>query len=277
MGADLTRVHFLSMVQVTDPKGEHYERAFTLDDLAALEDGIVDLPVKLVVLDPVTSFAAGRDTSAGKDVRPMAQMIKDFAARHALAVLGITHSRKMAATNADDLICGSQEWSAVPRQTWHVYGDERDVIREWLPGKHNLSGRPPGYSYEICTIEKLLPITRTDGTVKDCKVTVPFIEFRSTNNRHANDPLEELMDREKRRRENSADAAKTLLLDQIDIEHGTPSVSIEAEAKRRGISERALRKAKKDLGLESKRVGKEWRLFFPSITLEKEPNGEDHN
>jgi hypothetical protein len=95
-GADSKRIHVLQAVcRVTDESGTR-ELAFTLADVAALEDALKQLPdVELVIIDPIGSFLGGdTDTHRDNEVRSVLTPVAKLAEKYGPAVVVVAHRRK---------------------------------------------------------------------------------------------------------------------------------------------------------------------------------------
>jgi putative DNA primase/helicase len=91
-GADLSRIHILEAVRV-----EGQERWFSLiEDLPRLEQKLAEIGgASLMIVDVIDSYI-GTTTNSHRnaDVRRVLGPLKDVAARHRMAVLGLTHFSK---------------------------------------------------------------------------------------------------------------------------------------------------------------------------------------
>jgi hypothetical protein len=137
-GADLSRVHIISAVTADDGTGR---RMFNLQtDLAALERAIAHIgDVRLVEIDPVSSYLGKADSHKNSEVRAVLEPISEMAARHRVAVVAVTHFSKGANTSANNRIIGSIGFVAVARGTFIISRDpEDDKRRLFVPSKTNI-------------------------------------------------------------------------------------------------------------------------------------------
>ncbi len=151
-GADLGRVHLLSMVRRSDPDGGRYETMFTLSDVGPLEVALAAHPdCKLIVVDPIGSFLGGKtDAHRDNDVRSILVPVARLAEQYDAAVLVVAHRRKSASGFADDLALGSRAFTGIARAVWHVSRDRDDKTRRLLlPGKNNLAAEGQGLAFTI--------------------------------------------------------------------------------------------------------------------------------
>jgi hypothetical protein len=151
-GADVTRVHLLSMVRRIDQDGKQFDVMFSLNDLRALEPALQRLAdCKLIVIDPIGSFL-GSDIDAHRDneVRSILAPVAKLAEKYGPAVLVVAHRRKSAGSVADDLALGSRAFTGIARAVWHLTRDMQDKARRLLlPGKNNLAREGDGLAFTI--------------------------------------------------------------------------------------------------------------------------------
>jgi hypothetical protein len=90
-GADLKRVHIVTAIKQEDDKGH---RSFNLkEDLDALERALKERPgIRLVIMDPVSSYMGKADTHVNAEVRGVLEPIGELAARMRVAFLSITNA-----------------------------------------------------------------------------------------------------------------------------------------------------------------------------------------
>src|ERR1700735_4690441 len=161
-GADLTKIHKLSMVSVTNGKGETQEdRDFQLDtDIALLNGFLADHPnVKMVVVDPVTNYLGSSRMMDDQSVRRVLMPLKDLSEKYPLAVLAIMHLNKKVDLNAIYRIGGSMGFGGVARLAWLFVKSPEDELRPeakeefmMLRVKANIVKRDVGgLKYEIRT------------------------------------------------------------------------------------------------------------------------------
>lgn len=152
-GANMSRVHLLSMVRRVSAEGEVSETLFCLEDVAALEAALQRLPdCKLIVVDPIGSFLGGStDAHRDNEVRAVLAPVAKLAEKYGPAVLVVAHRRKAGGTNADDLALGSRAFTGLARVVWHLSRDRDQKDRRlFLPGKNNLAREGDGLAFTIC-------------------------------------------------------------------------------------------------------------------------------
>jgi putative DNA primase/helicase len=143
--ADRSRIHIVKAVRDGDG-----ERPFNLSvDLDRLEREYDLTRVKLLVIDPVSSYLGSANRNNGRDVRAIQDRLASFAAKHELAVLTVSHLNKSRGASAITRIMGSTEWVAVPRAVFVVTEEPGTDRRLFLPLKNNLAPDRIGYAFRI--------------------------------------------------------------------------------------------------------------------------------
>ena len=110
--------------------------------------------------------------------------------------------------------------------------------------KHNLSPRGASWLYELVSAEV---------------GSLPQLEWRGTSELTADD-LCNAKPADKSAREDAADFLREALANGP-----RPEQAINAEAKKNGHSERTLARAKKDVGVVSKKDGSRWHWSLPTV------------
>lgn len=151
-GGDLKKVHRWRCLEVEHHDGETEEREITLEDIDAIIDDLETLKtLKLLILDPVTSYLGTADANDNAEVRRVLKRLGDLAERNRFTVLLITHDKKMnvAAINSP---MGSTAFTAVPRVVQGLFRDPEDetkMKRLLLPIKNNHGNDRHGRSFSI--------------------------------------------------------------------------------------------------------------------------------
>lgn len=142
----------LSRVFTIHPK----DGTFTHKDVDALEATMDEIPdLRAIIIDPLTSFAAGLNDNAEGDVRSAMQPIIRLMMARKVALIGVKHANKDSKAAVTDRTAGSRAWTAYARSAvligwdnqmeqgnFHTYGGMVNT-------KGNLSGRYPPYRWEI--------------------------------------------------------------------------------------------------------------------------------
>ncbi len=153
-GGDLKKVHRWRCLEVTHHDGESEEREITLEEIDAIIDDLSSLPtLKLLILDPVTSYLGTADANDNAEVRRVLKRLGDLAETNKFCVLLVTHDKKMnvAAINSP---MGSTAFTAVPRVVQGLFRDPEDeskMKRLLLPIKNNHGPDRQGRSFSIRT------------------------------------------------------------------------------------------------------------------------------
>jgi putative DNA primase/helicase len=237
-GADLLRIHVIEMV--TEKSGS--KRSFSLqEDIDRLRSEISKLgDVGLIGIDPLTSYMGARiDSHRTTDVRGVLEPLARLAEETNVAVLGITHPPKAAQSSALHAFTGSLAYVAAARIAFLATEEPGTDRKLLLPVKNNIGARAAGLGYRL--EQTLIP----DGIVASrvawdsAPVTVTANEaVRGSNT----EPLPKRADAEALLREELASGP-------------VAATTIEELATDLGISERTLRRARKDLGVVPKKDG----------------------
>jgi putative DNA primase/helicase len=144
-GADLSRIHIVKAV-----RDHNRERPFDLSvDLEGLERAHDLRRVKLVLIDPISSYLGVANRNNGGVVRAIQDRLASFVAKHELAALTVFHLNKSSGASAITRIMGSTEWVAVPRAVFLVIEEAGTDRRLFLPLKNNLAPDRVGYAFRI--------------------------------------------------------------------------------------------------------------------------------
>lgn len=139
--ANLKRVKFaeMSTVDGDDPWTIALDR-----DLNLFREMLAANPnVKLLVVDPVTSYIGDVDPNKPKEVRPFIDKLKKFAKEMNVTVLLIMHFSKNPDVSALHRSGGAATWTDAPRSVWlfdKKKGEEDDTVPRthvMVPGKGN--------------------------------------------------------------------------------------------------------------------------------------------
>ena len=152
-GADLSKVAFLDLVQ-HGPK----QRFFTLADIPALDSLLAKHPNEfgLLIIDPIGSYLAGRDSHRDSDIRELLRPLGVMAEQHRIAVLLIAHLNKSSMQSAMNRVTGAKAFVAAARLAWLVAQDPQDPATVLVVQlKTNITERLDGLSYHIA--KEVLP------------------------------------------------------------------------------------------------------------------------
>lgn len=244
LGAARGHVMLVRRIREANDAGEITRRSFNLArDLPHLERTLDRNPeTRLVVIDPVSAYMGRVDSHKNAEVRSdILDPLAELAERRNVTVLAVTHFNKGTGGNSLERISGSVAFPAAARVVWGFSKDPEDPNRRlMLFGKSNVGPEMPGVAFRI--------VGRENG-----RATIEWIAGEVDAN------LSEVLAREaEQQREvgtgRKADAAKRLLREMLA---GGPRLydEIETAAEAVGISDRTLRRAGLDLGLQRQRAG----------------------
>jgi putative DNA primase/helicase len=240
-GADLSRVFV-----IRSAFDENRRRGFNLQaDLERLEAEILKRDnVKLVIIDPVSSYLGKVDSHKNADVRSVLEPLGEMAARLRVAVICNNHFSK-AGGSANTRVLGSVAFVNQARAAFIVTPDEDDETRMLLiPSKMNIAPIRHGLAYRIegCLIEfegKEIPTSR--------------IMFESAPITISADQALAAMEGNGQARTDKADAAD--FLQDILANGPLPAKQVKAEAIEAGISAKSLRSAREGLKIKPEKTG----------------------
>ncbi|MFH1108727.1 MAG: AAA family ATPase [Planctomycetota bacterium] len=242
-GAELSRIVALQGVEFTDENRKRRGvRGFNLQhDLPVLQETIQTTDdCSLVIIDPATAYMGNVRGNDNVEVRGCLAPLAALAADTGVAVVLVTHFNKPgAASNATAAhrIIGSIAFNAAARATWIVVRDEEPSQRRLLlPVKWNLCREPTGLAYEIQPYDH------------DAEIPVLHWQAGAVTVR-ADDALSATQPKTKRLR----DDVMGWIADRLA---GGPvlSATMEAEIERRDFNDRTVDRAKRELGVVSRRL-----------------------
>jgi AAA domain len=232
MGGDVSRVRFL------------VPKHFPLD-----EDGLLKLkrelearPPKLLVFDTLFSFLpAGSDSNKPTDVRAVLSRVSQLASDFGIAVLVVRHWTKGDRGKAIYRGAGSIDIIGLARSAIAVGFDPEDQ-RVMVHLKHNLSTRGPSLVFDLVkTSGSQMPVLSWKG---ESPITPDELQAGAPNNPKMLDQAIELLREQLKGGEVRAKAIQEL-------------------AQTRGISDRTLERAKKELGVKARKKGSAWFWSLP--------------
>jgi putative DNA primase/helicase len=153
--ADLSRVHIVSAVMGDQRQGS---RSFNLQADLDLLDGFLarDPDVRIIVVDPISSYMGKVDSHKNTDVRAVLEAFGEMASRRRVALLGITHFSKGGGQKAINQFIGSIAFIAAARTAFAVMADPDDETRRlFMPVKNNPAPMGRGLAFRM--EQRLLP------------------------------------------------------------------------------------------------------------------------
>jgi AAA domain len=143
-GACLDRIHVLRAAHIEGQRTT-FDLAADLRPLGEHIDAIGD--VALVLIDPITSYMGRIDSHRTTDVRRVLEPLADFAEKHNVAVVGISHPPKATQTKAIHAVTGSGAFVAAPRLVFIAMEELESQRSLLLAVKNNLGALAPGLAY----------------------------------------------------------------------------------------------------------------------------------
>ena len=169
LGADVSRVHILKAVQMTDEHGEQKERMLRLDrDIEQIAETIKQRPqTVLVVIDPLSAYMGGIDSRSDEQVRSILAPLAELASKTAVAIVCIKHLNKAEEKSAIYRAGGSIGFIAAARVAWLFVKDRSDPDRRlMLLAKSNVGPDPGRRAYRIVETERGVRVEWESGTVQ---------------------------------------------------------------------------------------------------------------
>jgi putative DNA primase/helicase len=241
-GADMARVFVIRSVR----DDSHRRRSFNLQaDLERLEAEIKKHNnVRMVIIDPVSSYLGKVDSHKNSDVRGVLEPLGEMASRLGVAVLCNNHFSK-GGGSANSRIIGSVAFTAQARAVFIVTPDEADETRLLLiPSKMNIAPIKFGLAYRIegCLIQ-------CDGA----EIPTSRIMYESAPITISADQALAALDGNSANRSEKSDAIDFL----TDALRSGPvsAKDMKKEATDAGISAKSLRSAREALGIKPEKTG----------------------
>lgn len=234
-GADVSRVR---IVEGVDRDEERSMGFFALDrDGPALSLMLRKLTgPRLVIIDPISAYMGNVDSHRNTDVRAVLAGLQQIAAAHNTAILCVTHLSKGGegqSRKAVHRLMGSLAFAAAARMVWLVGRHPDDPDRRVLTlVKSNLEAARDGLSYRIERSEE-------HG---DARIVWDETPFRGSADSLEDDELAE--------RQSAVDEAESFL-SQLLADGPVEAGRAIGEAQHAGISESAIRRARRRLGVRA--------------------------
>lgn len=251
-GADRSNITALQATRGPDGR----ERGFTLADVDVLEGVLASRPgVELVVIDPIGSYIGGdADAHRDNEVRSVLAPVAEIANRHGVAVLMVAHTRKSASLHADDSVLGSRAFTGIARSVLHVARDpdgDDETLVYLAPGKCNLAPPSPTLAFRI------------NGDP-------PRVEWETAPVNVKADDLVRGTTGKKDRTDTALDEAKRFILDALAT-GPIPSSDLTERGEAEGHTEKALKRARRELGVVALKNGYQgaWVSALPGWEIAK--------
>lgn len=260
--ADLARVHEL---RVKEPDGS--DDLLTLpNDIELISEAIERTHAHLLIVDPImAAFSGEMNSHNDKDVRRVLAPLSQLAERHDVAVVVVMHVNKSQAKEFFRRVGASIGFTGAARSMLLVARDpddpdgEQGLRRVLAHGKCNVGPLAPSLLFEIESVQLSDPEHKTSRLKfgGECQTTTADLLGSSDGD----DRL-------------GIDDARELLCHEL-ADGRRPEVEIREGALAQGISERTLRRARKQLGIQSIREqfgpGGQWYLELPDDGVQRRP------
>ena len=241
--ADLTLIDIIDSVVEVNEHGVALEGQFNLvTDMAALEQLLIKLEnVAVIFIDPITAYLGNTDDHKNSRVRSVLSPLAKLAEKYNVAIICVSHHNKSGSQEALLRVVGSIGFVAASRAAFAIVKDKEDENRRlFLPLKNNIGNDKTGLAFTIEPVE-------LDGGIKTSRIVWSDEVVTVT----ADEAMSSSMDDEHK---SAVDEASEFLSDIL--KNGLMYVKeIMKLANSENISEKALRNAKKKLGVKIGRKG----------------------
>jgi hypothetical protein len=237
-GADMDRVIFIDVLTDLGTGA----LVFPLD-LLAIEEVIRQNDVTMIFLDPAKAVVpAGFSGNDDIAVRQYLEPIAALADRCKVTIVGLAHFGKRVGADSGQLMLGSVAWSQVARCVLSIAEDPDAGTRVLTNTKANYAGTDRSVEFRIVS---------TTITTEDGPTEIGSVEWLGDTTLDARDLLAGDGDDDPSERT----AAEHWLEDYLTANGATPSKVIKADARKEGISEATLKRAKKKIGVVDRSEG----------------------
>jgi hypothetical protein len=235
-GADLARI---ATVGLRARDGDIRAPLITSDDLAMLEEAVQATEARLLIVDPLMAYLPDEvNTNRDHDVRRALRRLAEVAERTGCAVRAVRHLRKGAAENPLYRGGGSIGIIAAARAAFLLARDPEDAARRVLaPLKMNVAPEPPAHAFRLeIGPGHAYPHVSWEG-VSALGASALLAVPDSTEDRSALEEAKEVL------REILADGPERAEVARL-------------MARRAGVSDRTLARARRSLGVVPRHVGR---------------------
>lgn len=247
--ADLSKIHIFAAVRVT---GQEADRGLRLDvDIKGIKLFFDSHPnIRLIVIDPVSNHLGDVSMVDEQEVRGILGELKGIAAIHDVAIVGVMHLNKKEGLSAIHRVGGAGAFIGVARASWLFTRDPKEPTKRlMMPLKNNYARESSSLVYRL---------DETPVSIENDDVLTPYIEWVD----EIDLDMDEIISAPKKPTQR-ADAKE--FLEQILAPGPQDASAVYVAAKARGISERTLDRAKKELGVGSRKKGTDgWEWVLPN-------------
>lgn len=265
-GADLTRVHVVdgvTMVYTGDDTRK--DRAFSLaQDVTALGSKLAELgDVTAVMIDPISAYLGDTDSHKNAEVRSLLTPLSELAARHNVAIIGISHLNKAPGAQALMRVTGSLAFVAAARAAYLVTADSQDKTRRlFLPMKNNLGPDATGLAFRI----ESATVQSSAGPLVTSRVSWESQPVLIT--------ADEAVQAESAPKDASAFETAIIFLRETLADGPVTAEQMFDRSKAEGIAKKTLQRASKTLKVQKVKIGMDagWSWSLPPKVV-KSPEG----
>lgn len=244
-GADMSQVSFIYGADIVDDNEEekavsiYKSHLFTELLLAGIRrQEAKGKEVRLIIIDPISSYMEGKDENRNVDVRTFIAPLAQLADENNLAIIGISHLNKDMTKLAVYRTIGSIGFSGAARAVWLVLADPENEGRKFiLLVKLNEAKGAPGLAYHLT--EKT--ISTPDGPTIAAVVEYEEKAITKTADEVFADYLVPI--------QTKIGIARKWLKEEL-TEKPLPIQSVVDNARHNRIAERTLHRAAQELGVE---------------------------
>ncbi len=251
-GGDRSKIIVLKGVRTEDGS-----RGVNVCDLKEMKEAVKEVNAKLLIIDPLTAFLPSTVNSwHDQSVRSALTPLSEFASEAKVSILLIRHLNKRNDTTALYRGGGSIGIIGAARVAFLVGKDPEDEgLRVLACIKNNLAPMPPSLKYRIVS----------DGDT-------PVIEWLGPTDRTADSILNIATPEER----SAIDEAKAFLR-AILSDRPVDAKDVQKQAEDAGISKKTLQRAKKVLGIKSKKseFSGGWVWELPTKMAKNNEDGQD--
>lgn len=245
-GADVSRIHALTGWRSTDAQDKTVEGAVSLGDIPVLEQALEQTKPKLVIVDPLQAYlGAGVDMHRANEVRPVLFTLSNLAEKYACAVVCIRHLNKAVGGKALYAGLGSIDFTAAARSVLQVGEHEGERLLAQVKSSLAPQGKSIRYEVEDGAVNWL---GVSDVSAEELRAPPQRVEGRGTVER------------------------ATAFLQNFLADGPQSANATFRTAEQEGISNRTLKRAKEQLGVQSLRTSAgnegegQWVWLLPNDT-----------
>ncbi len=254
-GANLERIYRIKATVVgADSTKSDRELAFDTD-MKLLKRFLADQPsVKLVIVDPVSSYLGRTKPNDEQEVRRVLVPLADLASDTGVTFVLVAHFNKRSDVSALHKILGAVAMTGVARAAWMFAADEEDEDNErylMLQGKLNVGKKQKGLEYTIGSKQVLPEPAESTGVIVWGKASDVTAEKALGS-----------IGAFKDEGGSKVKLAGVWLKNFLGTDGRLASETFEA-AKAAGITEKTLRRAKAEIEAVSEKPGDAWWWRMP--------------